>query len=80
MNLNIRVFANLKDFFENEFTLEAPDGIQVDQLLPLVAELNPDSKELLGNCRVAVDDDFVEKSHVLQGNDNVFLIPPSSGG
>jgi molybdopterin converting factor small subunit len=80
MNLKIQVFANLKDYFDREFTMDVPEGSNVAGLLELVGALNPRSAELLNKCRVAVNEEFVDGDTVLHADGVVILLPPSSGG
>ena len=79
-SLKIKCFAGLRKFFGSEVTvLVEPDSsyIKVIEALQL---LNPEATEILSSCRIAVNEDFVQLSETMKQEDNLFLIPPSSGG
>ena len=77
--MKIEVFAVLKDHFDREFevTEEVPD---VASLRKHLSDINPASSNILGICRFAINDEFVEDNHRLSAADKVIIIPPSSGG
>lgn len=80
MDVRVNVFANLKDHYDPVFTLEVPDDARVEHILAELAMRHPQSQELLESCRIAVGEDLVDKNYSLQENEELFLLPPSSGG
>ena len=52
----------------------------VQELTITLAELYPQTKNILSSCRFAVDNTFVNDSFQIKESDTVFIIPPSSGG
>lgn len=77
--MRVQVFALLKEYFAEQFEIPVtPENISA--LTAELNKLNPQAKEVLSICRFAVDDEFVERDHLLTENDTVFVIPPSSGG
>lgn len=80
MDIRVNVFANLKDHYESVFTLEVPNGANVEHILDELALKRPESLQILQSCRIAVGEDLVDKHYSLQENEEVFLLPPSSGG
>jgi molybdopterin synthase sulfur carrier subunit len=69
----------LKDYFEKEFVIAHP----IDDVLTLkthLIEQNPRAKDILDISRFAVNNDFVELNQSLKQNDNISIMPPSSGG
>ena len=77
--MKIEVFAILKDYFEKEFEI----ADQLDTIADLrqhLITINPSSVEVLSRCRFAVADYFVVDNYKVTGNDNIMIIPPSSGG
>lgn len=77
--MKIEVFAILKEYFDKEF--EIKDQLNtIEELRAYLALLNPASSNVLKICRFAVHDEFVADHYQLTRNDNVVVIPPSSGG
>ncbi|WP_069659138.1 MoaD/ThiS family protein [Arcticibacter eurypsychrophilus] len=77
--MKIEVFAVLKDYFKKEF--EIADKLDtIADLKQYLITLNPSSVEVLSRCRFAVADDFVVDNYKITGDDNIMIIPPSSGG
>ena len=77
--MKIKVFAALKDYFDKDFLLEE-DLKTVEDLKAHLAQQQPQSVALLNLCRFAIDDEFVALSHLIKQNDEISVIPPSSGG
>ena len=80
MDIKVNVFANLKDHYDPVFTLELPNDSRVENLLAQLAQQHPESQDVLQACRIAVGEDLVDKNYSLTENEEVFLLPPSSGG
>lgn len=80
MKITIEVFAALKDHFEKEFILECDNRISVSALMARLEIISPLSKPVLLKCRVAVNENFVSPDFILQNEERVCIIPPSSGG
>lgn len=77
--MKIHTYAVLKDFFEKEFVIE--DTIAtVEDLQQALAKKNPAAVNVLELCRFAVKDEFVTSDFILQSQDEIHIIPPSSGG
>jgi len=77
--MNIEVYAVLKDFFDKEFSIDAPIST-VAELKEMLIHQNADATKVLQLCRFAVNDEFVQDNYELQPDDNIHIIPPSSGG
>jgi molybdopterin synthase sulfur carrier subunit len=77
--MKIQVYAALKDYFEKEFELNEPVH-SVKELSETLVKRNPQVQQLMSICRFAVNDNFVDNTFQLTSNDNVHIIPPSSGG
>jgi len=80
MNIKVRVFASLKDYFAPELTLDVPPDSQAQAVLLGLEEMNPVCRDLLRSCRLAVNEDFITGEHPLRENEEVAVLPPSSGG
>jgi sulfur-carrier protein len=80
MKVTICVFAGLKNYFDSEFNLELDSNYSIDQVMGKLQVMNPLSKSVLSICRFAVNDSFVSSGYVLQNEERLCIIPPSSGG
>lgn len=77
--MKIRVYAMLKDYFEQEFTISDPID-KVATLKNYLISLNKAAEGILHISRFAVNNNFVELEHALKENDSISIMPPSSGG
>ncbi|WP_320113026.1 MoaD/ThiS family protein [Draconibacterium orientale] len=80
MNRKIVCFAGLKKFFGDETSVEVAPKESYACLLEKLGELNPEAKEVLTSCRIAVNEEFVPLDETIKDQTSLFLIPPSSGG
>ena len=80
MNRKIVCFAGLKKFFGDEINVEVAPEESYASLLEKLGELNPEAKEVLTSCRIAVNEEFVQLNETIKDQTTLFLIPPSSGG
>lgn len=77
--VNIKVFAVLKDYFDENFSID--QGVNtVEDLKKELIERKPHSRNLLASCRFAINNSFVDTDFKLNQNDTIYIIPPSSGG
>ena len=77
--MTVRVFAGVKDYFAKEFEVFAPIP-DTDALKEHLLELNPAASEMLGICRFAVNDEFIDNLSQLNEHDTICILPPGSGG
>lgn len=81
LTINVRLFAGLKDLIgEREITIDVPAGATVGDLRNRVGQAYPIVQALLPVLVCAVDEEYVDPTHVLREGDTVALIPPVSGG
>ncbi|MDH5719545.1 MAG: MoaD/ThiS family protein [Spirochaetia bacterium] len=81
MKISVNTFGQLTDFFEPKLSLEINENAPIGEVFEKLVEINPQSKTLLENCRIAVDDNIIhEKEFNLKNNQEVFIMPPFSGG
>ena len=80
MFVNIKVFAGLKDFFGPELHLNGEEHVSVQEVILELCRMQPNAKDLLGKCRFAVSEEFVSTTYKLKNGEELYLIPPSSGG
>lgn len=78
--IKVVCFAGLRKYFGSEAKVELADDAAFKHILEELARLNPEAKEVLQSCRIAVKEQFVALSEQIKDVDQVFLIPPSSGG
>ena len=81
VTVTLRLFAVYRERVGQEcveVTLH-PDAT-VDDALRHLGELHPDTLILMPTTMVAVNQEYAERDHVLQPDDEVALIPPVSGG
>jgi sulfur-carrier protein len=77
--MKIHTYAVLKDYFDKEFIIDEAVGT-VAGLHHLLSQRNPAAATILSACRYAVKDNFVNDDFVLNHEDNIHIMPPSSGG
>lgn len=77
--MKVQVFAVLKDHFDKEFEVHANIS-NAQELKNFLIQSRPETKNILNNCRFAVDNEFVEMNFKLKIDDTIAIIPPSSGG
>ena len=81
MNLNIRLFATLKERAgTNALELELPDSANVETLLAALSKQFPTLAPSLKTVLVAVNHDYAFPDQLLSPNDEIALFPPVSGG
>lgn len=80
MQIKISTFAQLKDFFEKDFSIDVPESSSVKDVMQYLINLKPDARNLLNSSRVAINEKIVQLEFALQKNDSLFLLPPASGG
>ncbi len=78
--MKILVFAVLKEYFPS--TLQINDDLikNCTQLKKHLISLNNDAEPVLNSCRFAVNNKFITEEFILESNDTIAIIPPSSGG
>lgn len=77
--MTIHTYAVLKDYFDKTFSVDEP-AINVATLRALLSGKNMAAADILVNCRFAAGDQFVDDHYQIQPDDNIHIIPPSSGG
>lgn len=77
--MQIEVYAMCRDYFERSFTLDEPVS-SLDELRSALLNINPQAGEILQLSRFAANDSFIDENYILQSNDQISIIPPSSGG
>jgi molybdopterin converting factor subunit 1 len=81
MRVRILYFGVLKDIAGREREeLDIPADSSVDTVLSLLKERIASKAEVWGSIAVAVNQEYVRSTALLQDGDEVALLPPVSGG
>ncbi len=81
MILRIKLFAVLKDRLgESNISIEATNKLSAGELKTRIKSLYPAVADIMDISRVAVNEEFVADMDLINEEDTVALIPPSSGG
>ncbi len=81
LTVSVLYFAALRDLAgTGEERLDLPAGADVEALLQALVQRHAALEERLGSIRVAVNEEFSNRSQTLHSGDVVALIPPVSGG
>ena len=77
----VQLFAKLRDIAAaSDVAVELPTHATVAELRHAIIVNYPNMATLLDHCRIAVNQEFADDSHVLTPTDEVAIIPPVSGG
>ena len=77
--MKIFLYAMLKDYFDHEVWMQEPVRT-VEELKDRLLLQNENARDLLDNCRFAVNDRFIDNNYIFQSHDVVSILPPASGG
>ena len=77
--MKIKVFGGLKDYLAPEMVVDQ-SFVTIQEVESHLQEIQPSVTSLLGKCRYAVNNKFVGKDYKLSQEDEVLVMPPSSGG
>jgi sulfur-carrier protein len=77
--MKIYTYAVLKDYFDKEFIINETAST-VKGLSELLTQRNPAAATILSACRYAVKENFVSEDYILNNEDHIHIMPPSSGG
>ena len=81
MKTTVRLFAILREKAgTSKLTLELPEHSTVADLLAAMETSFPNLSASAPHTMIAVNTEYVEKTHSLHDGDEVALIPPVSGG
>jgi len=81
MHVQVLYFAVFRERLgRSEEKLELADATNVGDAVGALAQRYPAIAQLRGRFRVAVNQDFVDDTHVLRDGDELALIPPVAGG
>ena len=81
MRIRVRFFASLRERLKRgEEIREIPPGATVRTVWELLKQENPELGAIEKAMAFAVAQEYVDKDHPLQDNDELAFIPPVSGG
>jgi molybdopterin converting factor subunit 1 len=81
MQVQVLYFAVFRERLgRSDETLELAPGATVGSAIDALGARHPEIAKLRGRFRVAVNQDFVDDTHVLGEGDELALIPPVAGG
>lgn len=82
MNVRIRihVYAQLKDYFDPEFDLLLPENSRVGDVMQRLSELKPAVRDLIAVCRLADNESLMNADQTVRDGDELYCLPPASGG
>ena len=81
MHIKLRYFASLRERLgKTEETREIQGGATVGTVWHLLTQEHPELLELERSVAFALAQEYVDKDHPLQDNDELAFIPPVSGG
>ncbi|MGK0187916.1 MAG: molybdopterin converting factor small subunit [Verrucomicrobiales bacterium] len=82
-SMKVLFFSVLQDAAGGEKQIDWPltgESLTVAELMLEIYDRWPDLKQWDAQIRVAVDLEYVERSHVIRGGDEIALMPPVQGG
>jgi molybdopterin synthase catalytic subunit len=81
MRIKLRFFASLRERLgRSEEVREVPEGATVQTVWSLLTHEHPELVTIERSVAFAVGQEYVDKTHPLQDNDELAFIPPVSGG
>ena len=81
MKIQVLFFASCRDIVgERDCEMDVPDGMTLADLIERIGTEHPRFRKIEPSLMVSVNQDYVERDHVLCDGDEVAFIPPVSGG
>lgn len=80
MKATIHTFAILKEKMPAKFDVDVGANTKVSGVIESIIAQHPDCLELMTSCRVAINEEFVNRDFKITEGTNLYLLPPSSGG
>ena len=78
--MKIQVFAALKDFMPSELELADASVKNIQDVKDVLKKIYPAAENLLDACRFSTDLEMLTLDQEIKNYENIFVIPPSSGG
>ena len=81
MEVRVLLFASVRQSAGgDEIRIDVPDGTTAGDLLDRLREKIPALEGLADRIKLAVNEEFVDRSYKIQPGDEAAVIPPMSGG
>jgi molybdopterin converting factor small subunit len=81
MNVHVQFFSRLRDLAGvSEMELEVPEASKVAELLEILYSRTPALRDWDQSILVAAGVDFVGRDYVVEGDDQISIMPPVQGG
>ncbi|MBT3189498.1 MAG: MoaD/ThiS family protein [Anaerolineae bacterium] len=81
MNLNIRLFATLKDRAKaSQISVDISEPATVSDLLASVSRQYPAIESALEYVLISVNQEYADRTQSISSEDEIALFPPVSGG
>ena len=80
INVSLIFFGPLKDYFQSEKNIHIDLNTDIKTILDMLIDENKSSEALLRASRAAVDNEFVDLSRNITEGDEIYFLPPASGG
>ena len=81
MKVKVLYFASLKDRVKKDYDkINLKENSTIKDLKSELIKIYPDLEEILNNCMIAKNEEYVEEKEYLNDNDVVAFIPPVGGG
>ncbi|WP_299250280.1 MoaD/ThiS family protein [uncultured Cytophaga sp.] len=78
--MKIHVFAALKDFMPSEFELVDSSVTNINEMKEILKLKFPNAEKLIDSCRFSTEHEILSFDQEIKNYENIFVIPPSSGG
>ena len=78
--MKIHVFAALKDFMPSELEWTDVSVKTIQEVKEVLKTRYPAAENLLEACRFSTDLEVLTLNQEIKNYENIFVIPPSSGG
>lgn len=81
MNLNVRLFATLKDYAgASQVSVDVGESATVSDLLDSLTRQYPAIEPSLQSILISVNQEYAERNQPIRSGDEIALFPPVSGG
>ena len=80
MKIKIKTFAVLKDELGDSIDVEITENAKVEDLLDVLKKQYPGISEIFASSRIATTGSILENQYGVPLNEELFILPPSSGG
>jgi molybdopterin synthase sulfur carrier subunit len=80
IKLELEFFAILKDIITDNYSFNFENPISIKELKEYLIDQFPNAKEILTYSRFSTEEKILSEDIILEKNQKIFVLPPSSGG